>query len=72
MLFSRFDGRHPATAPNMQPSEREAIYVDAISGRDGHPLWWRRHEIEKERFVGISAPKWWGAGPTAGRSWRWA
>jgi hypothetical protein len=63
VLFSRFDGRQPATAPNIGPSAPEAIYVDAISGHDGHPLWWRRFEVEQERVFGIRAPLWWGRGP---------
>ena len=42
VIVSRFDGRQPAAKPKAPPPALEAIYVDAISGRDGHPLWWRR------------------------------
>ncbi len=63
VIFSRFDGRQPAVKPSAQPTEPEAIYVDAISGRDGHPLWWWRAELEQERAVGLHAPLWWGRGP---------
>ena len=63
VILSRFDGRQAAGTPNTKSSEPEGIYVDAISGRDGHPLWWWRWELESERVMAIHAPFWWGRGP---------
>ena len=63
VVLSRFDGRQPTTNPNAGPEQPEAIYFDALSGRDGHPLWWRRVEVERERMVALRAPLFWGRGP---------
>ena len=63
VILSRFNGRQPAGKPNAPPEEPESIYCDAISGRDGHPLWWHRFEFDQQRVVGISGPLFWGRGP---------
>jgi hypothetical protein len=44
-------------------SEQGRIYVDALSGKDGHPLWWWRVDFPKSRFARIGTPRWRGRGP---------
>ena len=40
IVVSRFNGRNlPASRPAFRDSEPQRVYVDALSGRDGHPLW---------------------------------
>jgi hypothetical protein len=39
------------------------IYVDALSGKDGHPLWWWRFELPLDCDLRIWTPFWWGLGP---------
>ena len=56
---SRFDGRHFSYGP-------PTIYVDAISGRDGHSLWWWRAEFKmsyRDASPLIWPPLLWGRGP---------
>ena len=63
VILSRFNGRQPAGKPNAPPEEPESIYFDAISGRNGHPLWWHRFEFDQQSVVGIGGPLFWGRGP---------
>ena len=37
---SRFIGRDPTSPTQGRPGEPHRIYVDALSGKDGRPLWW--------------------------------
>ncbi len=41
----------------------ERIYVDALSGKDGHPLWWWHRDNATDRSVQVGRPRWWGRGP---------
>jgi outer membrane protein assembly factor BamB len=43
--------------------EPPRIYVDALSGKDGHPLWWWRIDIPGDSTLRIWTPFWWGRGP---------
>jgi outer membrane protein assembly factor BamB len=44
------------------------LFVDALSGKDGHLLWWRRHPLLQDPQRGIvhpltlGPPCWWGVG----------
>ncbi len=44
-------------------SEPRWIYVDALSGRDGHPQWSWHADLPESRVTLIGAPRWWGRGP---------
>ena len=63
IAVSTFEGKSPATAAGAQPEEPERTYVDAISGKDGHPLWWWHVELPVQKFTRIWKPQWWGRGP---------
>ncbi len=67
---SFFLGRYLTTSHNGTPPVPERIYVDALSGKDGHPLWWWFYDNATDRSVRLERPRWWGAGPMAGRCWR--
>src|SRR5262249_41793594 len=45
------------------PEVRPQLYVDAISGKDGRPLWWWRTEVALQFLNGIGSPFWWSRGP---------
>ena len=40
IAVSLFKGKNPAPAPRTGPEEPERVYVDALSGKNGLPLWW--------------------------------
>jgi hypothetical protein len=42
--------------------DRAGIYVDALSGHDGHSLWWRRR-LAPGWDEGVGPLAWWGHGP---------
>ena len=52
MTVSIFVGRQPADvhAGRAEPSP-SAIYVDALSGKDGRPLWWWHVDIPTDQFT---------------------
>jgi hypothetical protein len=45
VTISRFDGRQPSVSSQSNATEPERIYVDALSGNDGHRLWWWHADI---------------------------
>ena len=49
ITVSTFEGKTPSTTAQAQPEEPERIYVDALSGRDGRPLWWWHFNLPLER-----------------------
>ncbi len=59
---SIFIGRQPATSSQGGPGEPERVYVDALSGKDGRPLWWWHVEIPTDQFTFVATPRWWGRG----------
>jgi hypothetical protein len=63
VAVSRFDGRNPPATRYDPRSEPERVFVDAFSGRDGHPLWSWNVEFPYYKFTWIGAPRWWGRGP---------
>jgi hypothetical protein len=63
VAVSRFDGRNPPASPADRRSEPERVYVDALSGQDGHPLWSWHVDLPEYKFNWIGAPRWWGRGP---------
>jgi hypothetical protein len=65
VAVSRYDGRHPRTFTVGNVVEPQRIYVDAISGKDGHPLWWWYRDVENSFGLPsllIWPPSWWGPG----------
>ena len=39
------------------------VYVNALSGKDGHPLWWWHEDVTDYAEPHLWAPSWWGRGP---------
>ena len=71
VAVSRYDGRNPGTYSMGKPLDRAHVYVDALSGKDGHPLWWWRDDVTDYKDVRESGRRAGGAAvATAGRcSW---
>ena len=63
VAVSQFDGRDAPAPARSEPSAPRRIYVDAISGKDGRPLWFWSMDLPELAFAGIQAPRWWGRGP---------
>ena len=62
--------REIVTVSAVEAGKLSAIYVDAISGKDGRRLWsW--NQSTQDQSTAIGRPVWWGHGPTAGHSWRY-
>jgi len=61
-VVSRFDGQHPNEAFVGQLPEPSRVYVDAVSGKDGHHLWHWRTELENADTTPIRPVFWWGRG----------
>ncbi len=60
---SYFLGRYPTSNHEGRPPVPERIYVDALSGKDGHPLWWWHVDTPTDGFTTIGPLRWWGRGP---------
>ena len=60
---SFFLGRSLTTDHNGTPPVPERVYVDALSGKDGHPLWWWHRDNATDRSVQVGRLRWWGRGP---------
>ncbi len=63
IAVSRFDGRNPPASRSDPRTEPQHIYVDALSGRDGHPLWHWHVDLPENKYTAIRPPRWWGRGP---------
>ena len=63
IVVSQYERRLVASSLRSNMSEPAWIYVDALSGKDGHPLWWWRVDFPKWRLTRIWTPRWWGRGP---------
>jgi serine/threonine protein kinase len=63
VAVSRYDGRNPGTYFMGRPLDRACLYVDALSGTNGHPLWWWHEDVTDFKQSRIWAPSWWGCGP---------
>jgi hypothetical protein len=62
VAVSRYNGRNPMSG---SPAEPARIYVDALSGRDGHSLWrWYTDVAPGSDFRSplVWPPRWWGRG----------
>ena len=60
---SFFLGRNPVNANLGGPGDTERAYVNAISGKDGRPLWWWHADRPSDGFTFMPVPRWWGRGP---------
>jgi hypothetical protein len=63
VTVSIFEGKNPLTPFIASPEEPRRIYVDALSGKDGQPLWWWKVDAPTWGVTRISKPHWWGSGP---------
>jgi hypothetical protein len=52
----------PATSLG-KPAEPRPVYVDALSGMDGHPLWWWSTNVLAHHYANLRPFRWWGSGP---------
>ena len=62
---SRFHGRYMYHVANGRPADRPRLYVDALSGRGGRPLWRWHRELDDE-ITPVWPPRWWGRGADGG------
>jgi hypothetical protein len=60
---SFFLGRYLLTNHNGTPPVPERSYVDALSGKDGHPLWWWNYDHPTDKSAQLWPLRWWGRGP---------
>ena len=63
IAVSWFDGRNPPASfrdPRFEPGR---LYVDALSGRDGHPLWSWHTDLPPNKINSLWTPRWWSRGP---------
>ena len=54
--------REVVTVSVWKAGSHRAIFVDALSGKDGHALWWWKVDTQN-KLLQITAPVWWGHGP---------
>ena len=72
---SFFLGRYLTTNHNGTPPIPERIYVDALSGKDGHPLWWWHRDNATDRSVQVGPavvgprPRWMAASGCSDRQY---
>ena len=59
---SLFAGRNPLTPYVASPDEPRRIYVDALSGKDGRPIWWWKVDAPSWSVTPLWRPHWWGRG----------
>ncbi len=67
VTLSFFLGRYLFTNHNGTPPTPERVYVDALSGKDGRPLWWWHHDSPTDWSVQLQRLRWWGRGPDGWR-----
>ncbi len=60
---SFFLGRYPTSNREGKPPVPERVYVDALSGKDGHPLWWWHQDTPTDGLTPVWPLRWWGRGP---------
>ncbi len=60
---SFFLGRYLLTNHNGTPPVPERTYVDALSGKDGRPLWWWNLDHPTDKAAQLWPLRWWGRGP---------
>ena len=62
ITVSRFDGRNPPASRSDPRTEPQQIFVDALSGRHGHPLWhWHvgssRKQAHRDQVTPLVGPR---------------
>jgi hypothetical protein len=63
IAVSRYDGRRSNDRIDGVRLEPRRVYVDAVSGRDGHSLWFWHEDLAEDLRTVIDPPCWWGRGP---------
>ncbi len=63
VAVSLFKGRRPPPTEPWDIYELGRVYVDALSGKDGHPLWSWTCEHPRDRSCFTWPLRWWGRGP---------
>jgi tRNA A-37 threonylcarbamoyl transferase component Bud32 len=63
VTVTRDTGPRPKTYSLGHPLDREWVYVDAVSGRDGHLIWWWHEDVTNYATPQIGRALWWGLGP---------
>ena len=57
---SRYDGRDSLVSAPGEPDEPRGIFVDALSGKDGRPLWRWYTDVNPGELTRAWVPAWWG------------
>ncbi len=63
VVLSRFRDVREATSSRSGLSGPEPVFVDALSGKDGHSFWSWSAELPQGRATRIGPLHWWGCGP---------
>ena len=64
VTVSMFDAPGPPSGVQPDRPEPSRVYVDVLSGKDGHPLWWWKIDVPLDDYARIiGSPFWWGRGP---------
>jgi hypothetical protein len=63
IVVSRSRGRSSTTSGRPQPAQPERLFVAALSGKDGRPLWWWHVELPCDRLTRIWKQQLCGRGP---------
>jgi tRNA A-37 threonylcarbamoyl transferase component Bud32/outer membrane protein assembly factor BamB len=62
VAVSQFESRPPSIPDTEGAQDPIAVYADALSGKDGQPLWWWRKELAAGKTLS-RPPWWWSHGP---------
>ena len=60
---SFFLGRYPISNHEGKLPIPERVYIDALSGKDGRPLWWWHQDTPTDGNTYVWPLRWWGRGP---------
>ncbi len=63
VILAWCDGQPDYASSDSYPEPLLWLYVDALSGKDGHPLWSWHESPSTAAYVGVHGPVWYGRGP---------
>jgi hypothetical protein len=63
LTVSTYWGRDASSSSSAAIAEPEQVFVDALSGKDGRPIWWWKWDLPADQVTRVWAPRLWGRGP---------